>query len=115
MLDAGIFRKDRGLVLVIVIAAILVMSLITLGTVSRYLSKAAIAESQAAHIQAEILAKGAFWRGYQNGGVPPSDYSEPTPSSTGGIAGSRTYTVTFTSTASAGPSGTTRIDTTVSY
>ncbi len=115
MLNRGLHGKDRGMVIVIVIAAIMVLSVFALGTVSRFLSKATSAESQASHIEAEMLAKGAFWRAYQNGGLPPAGFSETLSSTTGGVTGNKTYTVTFTNTLSAGPFGASKIDTTVTY
>ncbi len=111
MYNKGLSGKDRGMVLVIVIAAIMVLTVITLGTVSRFLSKATSAEKQTAQIAAEVTAQGAFWRVHQNGGLPPAGYSETLVST----QGNRTLTVTYTNTAAAGPFGTTRIDTTVSY
>ena len=104
----NLFRAKKGMVLVIVIAAIAMMSIVVMGMLSRNVSRGLTAENQIKRLQAETLAKGAFWRAYQNDGIPPTDgLSE-------GVGGT-TYTVSYTTVAAAGPGGTNKIETKVTH
>lgn len=99
-------ESKKGMVLVIVIVAIMMMSVVVVGILSRNVSSSLGDEKQIRRLQAELLAKGGFWRLYQNGGVAPAPF---TVSSLG-----TTYTVSYT-TGAVGPSGTNEIIVQVDY
>jgi hypothetical protein len=99
-------NSKKGMVLVIVIAAVMLMSTVVVGILSRNISSALVDEKGRQRFQAELLAKGCFWRSYQSGGdtsIAPCTE----------IINGTTYTVTY-GTTSAGALGT-QISTTVTY
>ena len=102
-----VLKHEKGMVLIIVIAAIMLMTIAVVGMLSRNVSQSLRDEKMIQRMQAELLAKGAFWRVYQNGGTPPADFTE--------TVDGRNYTVTYTTAAGAGPSGTGQIITNVVY
>jgi hypothetical protein len=87
-MKVSVFRRQKGMVLVIVIAAIILMSIATLGILSRNVSQSMGDEKEIQRIQAELLTKGCFWRLYQNNGIDPGNCS--------GTINNRAYTVTYT-------------------
>ena len=104
-----LLRGKKGMVLVIVIVAIMLMSTVVVGILSRNISSAYVDEKGRQRLQAELLAKGCFWRSYQSGGVLPAPCVIPMMDGT-------TYTVTYTLGAmGSGPNGTTPILTQVTY
>lgn len=100
-----VLRRHKGMVLVIVIVAIMLMSIVVVGILSRHVSMSLGDEKEIQRLQAEFLAKGCFWLSYQSGGVPASCTE---------TVGPTTYTVTYTTGAS-GPGGTTEFITHVDY
>jgi Tfp pilus assembly protein PilV len=98
--------RQKGMVLIIVIVAIMLMSVIVVGILSRNISSSLGDENEMKRFQAELLAKGGFWRLYQNGGVPPASF---TVDSLG-----TTYRVSYV-TGAPGPSGTSQIVVQVDY
>ncbi len=100
-------NDQKGMILIIVIVAIMLMSIVVMGVLSRNVSKSLSDEKSIQNLQAELLAKGGFWRAYQNGGVPPADFSET-------IAG-KTYNVTYSTVNNAGPLGTSEVVTRVDF
>ena len=60
------FRFKKGMVLVVVTAAILMMMIIVVGILSRNTSRVTTSDADVKRIQAGFLAKGVFWKGYQN-------------------------------------------------
>jgi hypothetical protein len=106
-MKTSLLKGKKGMVLIIVIAAVMLMSVVAVGVLSRNVSRAIVDEKGIQRLQAEVLAKGAFWRAYQNGGTPPSSFTE--------TIGTKTYTVNYTLNPGAGPSGTDQIMTQVTY
>jgi len=97
------------MILLTVIAAIMIMSILVLGILSRNVSRAMVSEDEFKRSQAALLAKGAAWRGYAAyaGGGAPVDFSYKVD----GV----TYTVNYTQTPGAGPDGTTGFTVNVGY
>ena len=103
-----LLRGKKGMVLVIVIVAIMLMSTVVVGILSRNISSAYVDEKGRQRLQAELLAKGCFWRSYQSGGTLPTPCTA--------TVDNTTYTVTYTlGLAGSGPNGTTPILTQVTY
>lgn len=108
MKTSSVGRK-KGMVLVIVIVAIMLMSVVVAGILSRNISSAFVDEKGRQRFQAELLSKGAFWIAYQSmqaTGTLPGSFNE--------TVDGTTYTVTY-SLGAAGPSGTQEILTQVTY
>ena len=100
-------RGKKGMVLIIVIVAVMLMSTVVVGILSRNISSAFVDEKGRQRFQAELLAKGCFWLLYQNGGGIPIGTCTETIDGT-------TYTVTYTLGAP-GPLGTQQVLTQVTY
>jgi hypothetical protein len=102
-------KGKKGMVLIIVIIAIMLMSIVTVGILSRNVSSSFVDERGRQRFQAELLAKGCFWRLYQlNGTAPAFGSCDETIDNT-------PYTVTYTVVPGAGPLGTAQILTQVTY
>jgi hypothetical protein len=95
------------MVLVIVIVAIMMMSVMVVGILTRNVTGSLRDEKGIQRLQAELLAKGGFWLVYENLGTAPASFTE--------TVGSTTYTVTYTTVPNVGPSGTSEIVTEVDY
>ena len=107
-MKASFLRSEMGMVLVRVIIAVMLMSAVVVGILSRNITSAFVDEKGRQRFQAELLAKGCFWRSYQAGGGIPSSCTE--------TFDGTTYTVTYTlGVAGAGPDGSTQIFTQVDY
>jgi Tfp pilus assembly protein PilV len=81
-------RSQKGMVLVIVIIAVMLMSAVVVGILSRNITSAFVDEKGRQRFQAELLAKGCFWRSYQSNGAVPSSCTE--------TVDGTTYTVIYT-------------------
>ena len=100
-------RPKKGMVLLIVIGAIMLMSIMSVGILSRNVSNSLRAEKEIQRLQAELLAKGGFWRTYQGSGATPATFTES--------VGGTTYTVSYTNASGTGPLCTDQINTNVDY
>jgi len=104
-----LLNSKRGMVLIIVIIAVMLMSIVVVGILSRNVSNSFVDERGRQRFQAELLAKGCFWRLYQlNGTAPAVGSCDETIDNT-------PYTVEYTVVPGAGPLGTDQILTQVTY
>ena len=106
-MNIHVLKGQKGMIMVIVIAGIMLMSILVVGILSRSVSRSLGDEKTAQLLQAELLAKGGFWRAYQGAGAVPASFSE--------TVGGRTYTISYIKNIGAGPSGTDEIITQVHY
>ncbi|NTV28873.1 MAG: hypothetical protein HGA80_02210 [Candidatus Omnitrophica bacterium] len=105
-------NNESGLIMVLVTMMVIVMSVVMVGLLGRNFSAVLSSEEQLRRIEAEEVARGAYWRAYQNmitGGIITNGtgYSE--------VVDGRTYTVGYTIVAGAGPGGTNAISVSVGY
>jgi type II secretory pathway component PulK len=100
-------KKERGMVLLVVTAAILMMMIVVVGLLSRSTSRAIRSEADIRRLQAELLAKGAFWRSYQDSGSPASSVTY--------TINTAVYTVQVGTSSGTGPGATDTVVTTVRY
>jgi type II secretory pathway component PulK len=78
------------MIMVVVTMMVIVMTVVMVGLIGRNFSFVLSTEEQLRHIEAEQVAKGAFWRAYQSlsHSVNPTDYNE--------TVDGRQYHVTYT-------------------
>lgn len=92
-----VFRLNKnrsGMIMVIVTMMVIVLSVVMVGLIGRNFSFVLSSEEQLRRVEAEMVAKGAFWRLYQANGSAPSNYFE--------TVDGRQYNVTFIITPLAG-------------
>ena len=99
-------RQKDGMILTVVIAAIMMMTLLVVGMLGRYSTRARGGDAAIKSLQAEALAKGAFWKAYMNAGVG-TNYTE----TINGVS----YTISYNTSSGTGPSGTSQVDVGVTY
>ena len=88
--------NESGMIMLIVIAFILVMSILSAGIFSRAISKSMSSISQAKQVQAELLARGAYARAYDQLRQTPGDLSALAGGWTTETIGPVTYGIVFT-------------------
>ena len=101
--------RRKGMVLIIVVVAIMLMAVVVAGILSRNVSSAFVDEKGRQRFQAELLTKGAFWIAYQSmqaTGTLPTPFFE--------TVDGTTYKITY-SLGAPGPSATQEILTQVTY
>ncbi len=104
------YGSERGVILLTVIAAVMLMSILVLGVLSRNYSQALISERERKHLQAELIAKKALWWAreiYAGGSTTLTDFSE--------YVDGTTYSVHYTQVAGGGPGATRAFTMDVSY
>ena len=71
-------NDKSGMIMVVVIMMVIIMSVVMIGLIGRNYSFVLSTEEQLRHIEAEQVAKGAFWRAYQSlsNNIEPADYNE---------------------------------------
>lgn len=104
-------KNESGMVLVVATTFILAMSLVVIGILSRNVSQGLSADTQFKKIQAEQLARGAWWQAYgalSTGASIPSNYTI----TQHGV----TYSINFSvGTAGTGPNNTTPVLININY
>lgn len=98
--------------MVIVTMMVIVMSVVMVGLLGRNYSFVLSSEEQLRRIEAEQVAKGAFWRAYQNMATGSVINNGDTYTET---VDGRQYVVTYTVVAGSGPGGTDEIKVNVDY
>ncbi|MBF0484963.1 MAG: hypothetical protein HQL16_00455 [Candidatus Omnitrophica bacterium] len=108
-------RNKSGMVMMLVIAVVITMSLLVIGLMSRNISRSLTVENQVQEVDADTVAKGAFWKAYTKiskevaaGATPESvcclqgagcangvPAPNPNPVVVSTTTGTRSYTVTY--------------------
>lgn len=104
------YSSERGVILLTVIAAVMLMSILVMGMLSRNISQAVISERERKHLQAELIAKKALWWAreiYIGGSTSLTDFTE--------YVDGTTYSVQYTQVDGGGPGATRAFTMNVSY